>query len=173
MSREKLSGLEDFREILPWLPPGMRSILDIGCGPAWVDVFIGNHFGLDTINLMDGEAYGVKRNGYHPAGEPWWTAEPGAQRAREKTKAHIVVHKPDPGLTIPVDAVISLKSWCHHYPVEHYLPLVQRSLGPGGHLIVDVRSNTRGLEVLNDSGFRTVWTGGRSPKCQRAALVRL
>ena len=173
-ARNQRNGQTDYEEIAPHLPERFDSILDIGCGPAWVNVWIANERGLKTVHLMDGEREGQpKTHGYHRATYPWWTVHAGAKRVRERTRAEVKTHAPDPTLIIPVDVIISLKSWCHHYPAEHYLNLARRSLKIGGRLIVDIRNGTDGLEVLNDNGFRTVWTGGRSPKCVRAALDRI
>lgn len=172
--RNQRNGSTDYGEIAPYLPAKLESILDIGCGPAWVDVFIANsRRGVRVVHLMDGERDGYpKLHGFHPASQPWWTVHAGARRVRERTRAKVQTHAPDPALTVPVDVIISLKSWCHHYPAEHYLALARRSLKPGGRLIVDVRNGTDGAKVLAKRGFQEVWAGGRSSKCIRMAFDR-
>ncbi|MGK0448192.1 MAG: SAM-dependent methyltransferase, partial [Polaribacter sp.] len=46
------------------------------------------------------------------------------------------------------DLIISIISWGFHYPVETYLDEVFDNLKPGGTLIVDVRKDSNGLELL-------------------------
>ena len=165
-------GLIDYQQIAPWLPQRFDSILDIGCGGAWVDVFIANNHGLKTVHLMDGETTGPKRHGYGAVGLPWRTVDLGLARVYENTKAAAIGHGPDPSLTISVDVVISLKSWCHHYPAQHYLPLAQRSLKPGGVLIADIRLETGGERTIIDGGFQELGSTHLG-KCKRAAFTRL
>ena len=173
MTPNRRRGRSDYDEIAPWLPPQFDSILDIGCGGAWVDIFIAIKHGLKAVHLMDGETVGEKRNGFHDAGLPWWSVEPGAARVRARTKAQVFTHKPDPSLTIPVDVVMSLKSWAHHYPASHYLPLAQRSLSPGGLLIVDIRRDTDGERTIADGGFQKIGSREHGDKCQRVVYGRV
>ena len=165
-------GLPDYQQIAPWLPQRFDSILDIGCGGAWIDVFIANNHGLKTVHLMDGVTAGPKRRGYGEAGLPWRSVSSGMARVFQNAAVGVIGHGPDPSLTIPVDVIISLKSWCHHYPAQHYLPLAKRSLKPGGILVVDVRVETGGEETIIDGGFQKLGAIHLG-KCKRTSFVRL
>ena len=65
-----------------------------------------------------------------------------------------------------VDLITSLIAWGFHFPVRTYLDFACRTLSPSGRLILDVRRETDGLEVLN-SAFRSVEVIHEDMKFQR------
>lgn len=164
----------EFAEMEPYLPKGVKSILDIGCGPAQIDVLLGQHYGAPLeIHLMDGDGTKEQRVGYRPQIEAWNDRRAARRMVKEALgdRFKVLAWEPDPNLTIRgLDLIISLKSWCHHYPCAIYLPLVNRSLRPGGKLIVDIRNKTDGLEVLREAGYRQVVKIGETRKCERWLL---
>lgn len=130
-------------------------VLDIGCGYAGTDALLAMTGGSATFHLLDGTGAGSRQQWTHGNPEPWHDVEDGATVVRMNApEAAVLAYPADPNLTIPADLIMSLKSWCHHYPAHVYLGLVQRSLRPGGLLVVDIRRHTPGLGTLIEAGFR-------------------
>lgn len=131
----------DFETLRPWLPEACGAVLDIGSGLGGIDVLLYRHYDWLEICLLDGEcdppvmnlhretfndmlvaADFLAKNGVDPD-SALSCLRPGATRAGNR-----------------FDLVISLGSWCFHYPPATYLELVRECLKPGGVLIVDVRA---------------------------------
>lgn len=164
-----------YQEIAPYIPIGTRNILDIGCGVAGLDLFL--YKNLDSPNIIlldktkvedkiwysfkdDGAFYNslavaegmLVQNGVPPEKVTSIEAESGALSVI-----------PDGS----VDCVISTISWGFHYPVETYLSQVVRVMSDEGVLILDLRKNTNGLELIK-SKF-TVQVIAESKKSLRVA----
>ncbi len=168
---------EWMREWLP-LPSPVRAFLDIGCGPAYTDVWLARHYGdCVTVHLMDGACdrpIGKAEVGMRASTIPW--------KDRNTGIANVLQHVPgfevkgwdaDPGLTIPCDLIVSFRSWGFHYPVTTYLGLAQRSLSADGRIIVDLRRGASGLSAFDDAGFESLAIiEGGSHKCDRHVLER-
>lgn len=167
-----------FNLIKDWLPAKVSSILDIGSGPAGIDVWLARHYGAIEINLLDGdrhiEAIGKNQVGFRAHTEAWKDRNEGARLVREHAPDCVVKgHPPDPSLTIPADLIVSLRAWGHHFSVETYIGLVERSLRPGGRLILDIRNSTDGLAVLDKHGFISAANiSSNSEKCLRYVIER-
>lgn len=157
------------------LPRPPCHILEIGCGKGELAAEIACD-GV-RLTLMDGDGTGTERNKYRPSMEPWNDVmEAVATVKRAQPTADVRGIYADTSLTIPCDLIISILSWGFHYPVETYLPLANRSLLPGGKIILDLRiqgvARGAGEKALSDAGFsqidmvddhstkfrRTVWT---------------
>ena len=148
------------------LESGVRRMLDIGCGHAYTSIELANWRGLDMLYLMDGQV-GLRQNGYSEVPiSPWFNTEVTRQNALARgIKFEIVA--PDPSLTFDVDALISLLSWGHHYPVSVYVDLVKRSLKPGGTVIMDLRHGKGGLDEMVKHGFVPYEALYEGPKSER------
>ncbi len=148
---------EEFSQILPSLPSSMTSLLDIGCGVAGFEVVLNQHFKNSVDNyLLDKTATDKtiyykfeKRGSFYNSLE---TAKHLlTANSVPETKIHLQEATPDNKILLSatsIDVVISLISWCFHYPAETYLDEVCRVLKPGGILIVDVRKGTDGEERI-------------------------
>lgn len=68
----------------------------------------------------------------------------------------IFVHDADCGLPRlqHVSVVLSLLSWGFHYPIELYLQTVTKMIEPDGCLIIDIRHDTGGENVLRSQFSR-------------------
>jgi SAM-dependent methyltransferase len=143
----------DYELIKPHLPVRAGVTLDIGCGMAGIDVLLWRHYGNPLVNLLDGTGHTEKRVLFEQAMSPY-NSMSVARRLLEGNGVpadRIVEWAPDPALNLPpCDLVVSLLAWGFHFPVATYLPLVERCLRPGGRLILDVRKNTDGLELLDE-----------------------
>jgi SAM-dependent methyltransferase len=158
----------DMEGMGPWLPARIDSFLDIGCGSGRLAVLLAQHYGgAVDVHLIDGdrrvEAFGKEQVGYAPTTPPWNDRAAAAELVRAKVPAaRVFDYPPDPRLTIPVDLIVSTKSWGHHYGADVYLGLARRSLRPGGRIIMDLRDSTHdpragdGLGVMKAGGFRVV-----------------
>lgn len=145
------------REISLHLPPQVKSILDIGCGIAALDIFLDNLVSPERIFLLDKT---------HTEQRVWYNfQEDGAfynslELARDTLTLNGVspskiklISAPDDGL-IPlddnsIDVIVSTISWGFHYPIKLYIDSVHKLLINNGILIVDIRKNSLGFEELD------------------------
>jgi len=130
------SILADYEEMKPYLPDNVSTVLDIGCGLGGIDVLLSRHYPEAEFWLMDGTGDGQRTTGWGETMEPFNDIEM-TKRVMELNGVAANCHSIDPDFTIRADLVISLYSWCFHYPASTYIDLVNRS---GAHtVIVDVR----------------------------------
>jgi SAM-dependent methyltransferase len=148
----------EFERRVKFMPTRARSVLDIGCGLAGLDLHIYNYlrdndpsvYLLDRTRVEDRVWYMFKANG-------------AFYNSLELAKLNLVrngvpadrVHcleAPDDGklddLVPSVDLVTSTISWGFHYPIGVYLASVARVMSNGGVLLVDIRKGTDGLQEL-------------------------
>lgn len=142
--------------LLPHIPPDTRSVLDIGCGIAGLDLFLYKALEDPDLLLLDKteiekkvwymfEAQGAFYNSLELARETLTTN--GVPDAKITT-----IDAPGDGV-IPlepgsVDLVVSTISWGFHYPVDTYVASVRTILSKTGALILDVRKDTGGEAAL-------------------------
>jgi SAM-dependent methyltransferase len=165
----------DYRTVKDWILPEYKAVLDIGSGLGGVDIFIGNETNIHTINIMDGDGTVEKTSSYREDTSAWCDRKIAKDLIERNVpfECRVIDHPPDPSLTIPIDLVISLKSWGHHYPVAVYLGLVERSLAPGGRVIMDIRHRRgNGLQYMQDNGFQRIGATYETPKCLRMVFER-
>jgi hypothetical protein len=129
-------------QIGTWLPVQPRSILDIGCGLAVVDMVMMQHFSCECV-LVDGEdGDGVARKYDVPFGNREVVQEFMDDNSIPSTLWKYYSPEQLVDREIPVfDLVLSLRSWCFHYSPETYLWFVQKHVVPGTRIIVDVRTD--------------------------------
>lgn len=146
---------QEFATIKAGLSTNTRHLLDIGAGLGGIHLFTHAHTsGQVHLHLLDHDAVDpVMRYGYRQTTEAYNSV---SESRRYLTAGGI----PAESLTywnagsvdnisqlrnVPFkfDAVISLKSWCFHYPAAMYLELVSAILAPNGVLIVDIRHDTK------------------------------
>jgi SAM-dependent methyltransferase len=147
---------EEMVDLIPYLPH-CRNLLDIGCGLGGIDVEMYHHY-LGEIDLFlldktettteEKYKYGKKPVFYNSLAKTKEVLM--SNRVKEE---HIHLVEANEGCLTPykdesMDIILSLLSWCFHYPVDVYLEEVKRLLSPTGVLIVDVRKHTGQLELL-------------------------
>ena len=156
----------------------IRSVLDIGCGLALIDIMIARHYLVDEVHLIDGDGSSQKGVGYDPDAVAWNDVRLGADMVRANVPDDDVIVTPHfaPGdwpRMGKFDLVISCRSWCHHYPAATYARQVAASLTPGGLVITDIRRKTNGLQTMLDAGFRVLErVPDPSDKLERLAFVK-
>ncbi|MCC7486077.1 MAG: hypothetical protein IT529_13975 [Burkholderiales bacterium] len=142
----------DFEMIRPHLPARADATLDIGSGMAGIDVLLWRHYGNPVVNLLDGTGHTEVRVLFHEAMSPYNSMAVARLLLEENgvPGERIVEWPPDPDASVPrCEFVLSLLSWGFHYPVAAYLTLVERCLAPGGRVLLDVRKDTDGLDLLD------------------------
>lgn len=167
-------ALREFNTFKEWLPDSIESILDIGSGLGGVDILLQRYTGARTINIIEGDGSANKKTGYNTYTEAWCDRSLSRSFIQANVAGNCVVnaYPPDSSLTIEADLVVSLKSWCHHYPVSVYAELVRRSLrGRRARVIVDIRwiqgRPNKGLQEMKENGFKWLATVHETPKCRR------
>lgn len=150
------------------------SVLDIGCGLAVVDVLLVQRGNVDRVHLMDGDGTAERHGEYREVSVAWNNVETGADmvraNAREK-RCHVVTHRPGTGFDIPVDLVMSLKSWGLHYPVHTYLEMVRGCLRIGGLLVIDIHREAEGCAEIEAAGFRLLRTIGEYGEVDARTII--
>jgi len=158
IAREYQKDMEkEFDSIRDFLPRACSSLLDVGCGIAGIDVFLNRHYHTapPRIYLLDKSK--VDRRvwyNFKPSGAFYNSLHVAKKLLLDNgvNEKNVVLLEANEKNEINVDAefdlVLSLISWGFHYPLETYLDRVYQLLSNGGHLIVDVRKLTEGVEVL-------------------------
>ena len=169
----------DYHAMKAWLPEVATDILDIGCGFPRIDVWLARHYGGGVnLHLMDGDKDNrhLKGAGFHQyATKPYKSRHIAAKYLRkELPDCGVYDYPPDQRLTIPCDLIISRRAWGHHFPVATYLPLAERSLRPGGRIILDIRVHRETANALTARGFKILADDleVRSYKSKRLVLSR-
>lgn len=146
---------EEFNQMLPFVPRGVKQILDIGCGLGGLDVLLAGLPSRPHIYCMDSRTESHKiRYGFEINKECYYnsfdcTADLfiangyGSESATliDITEKGVVKDK-------SLDMVMSTLSWGYHYPVSEYLDFVDRVLKPHGVVILDIRETTLGREDM-------------------------
>jgi len=142
---------EDFRQIEPYLPATVDSILDVGCGMAGIDVLLKKKYPEAKLYLLDGD------------GEDWgagWNSTFKPFSSRDAAETLLAAngfyvdgwYDIDTKETLKADLIVSLLSMGWHYPIENY-KLDYKTL------ICDIRNGRGQLRVKiseNNKGAR--WT---------------
>jgi SAM-dependent methyltransferase len=144
-----------------------QSMLDIGCGLGLSSALIAKYSNMNYLALLDGDGSGKLFSDYRTDAPAWNDVRIAGTLARANVGdgCRVETFFQDRELTIPVDLIVSFKSWGTHYPVGHYLPLAKRSLNPGGLIVIDLRPDDEDFRerqrrrVLAD-GFRLVERSG-------------
>lgn len=157
----------EYLSIKESLPDNCSRVLDIGCGVAGIDLFLNQHylnselefFLLDKNRIEDNVYYDYEAKGafYNSLGI---AREILVNNGMDKNKVHLIEATTNNSIEIDegIDLVLSLVSWGFHYPVSIYLDKVYDLLNEEGTLILDIRKNTDGLELLTQrfGGYRVI-----------------
>lgn len=157
--REKVKRLfnqdiiNEYKDIKSYLPSECSRVLDIGCGVGGIDLMLYRHYDgigdiefylFDKTNLPKKIYYGFKKEAaFYNSLE--MTEEILCSNGMEEEKIHLLDVPDDYKISVEagVDLVISFLSWGFHYPVSKYIDQVYDILRYGGHLILDVRKESR------------------------------
>jgi len=162
----------EYSSIKKFLPDNCSRILDVGCGVAGIDLFLNQHYLnreiefylLDKTQIEENVYYMYEEKGafYNSLGI---AREILVNNGIDINKVHLIEATENNSIEIEkgVDLVISLISWGFHYPVSIYLEKVYDLLNGDGTLILDVRKNTDGLNLLSQrfGGYRVIIERGK------------
>lgn len=163
-------------EIREYLPSPCWGVLDIGSGLGGIDALLTRHFADNPpyIHLLDGEQDSPRMRRHRQTFN-------NMRVAKEFLRDNGV--RPDrfgyftcgaENLPRPYDLVLSLGSWCFHYPPDVYLPLLLA--GGGLHrdsvLIMDVRNEKPEYEQQLEQALTRVAVIRNSKKFTRAVYRR-
>lgn len=139
------------------LPDSCSRVLDIGCGIAGIDIFLNQHYSNGSVDFFLLDKSDIEESLYYMYEDKAafynslsLAKETLVNNGVEENNVHLIeaTEKNDIEIEKGVDIVLSLISWGFHYPVSVYLEKVYSLLDEGGILILDVRKNTDGLELL-------------------------
>ena len=169
---------KDFSELKDLLPPNKKQVIEIGSSWGLHAVYLSRHYSPETeFILIDGEKTIRKpHTGFRENTQPYRDGRIGLRLMGEfKALATFVpVDKETTRLTFPgTDLIVSFCAWNHHFPTFTYLPMVQSSLIPGGHIITDIRTGTNGLDQMRVAGFRVEQIIRRKSKYTRYLFSKL
>jgi len=157
IKREYNKDIEfEYSTIKDYLLEDAKSVLDIGCGVAGIDVLISKHYSNNiNIFLIDKTYtnkkiyYGFKRKA------SFYNSLDISKNVLELngvSSDNIFIQEANDDNSIDFkesfDIVISLISWGFHYPVFTYLDSVYDKLNQNGILIIDVKKLTGGEKEI-------------------------
>lgn len=135
---------DTYRGIQKHLPDPCWGVLDIGSGLGGIDVLLTRHYADDPpyIHLLDGEDDAPKMRRHRQTFNSMQVARAFLTANGVRADRFGYFTTAAANLPRPYDLVLSLGSWCFHYPPDTYLPLLLS--GGGLHmdsvLIMDVRN---------------------------------
>jgi SAM-dependent methyltransferase len=167
----------EYREIAPLLAKlAPKRVADIGCGYAFFDLFVARDLKSHVV-LIDLESNELRHFGFKSEG----AAYSSLARAKELLRANGVAarrittlnpSKRAPERVKPVDLVVSFLSCGFHYPVDSYLPFIEKALVPGGAGIFDLRERTADAQAAALSRYGTLTDLPAPPKARRVLLQK-
>lgn len=165
----------EFEMMKPFLPEKCKSILDIGCGLAGIDIFLSNHFNNPKLYLFDVNyksktiIYGFDR------GTSFYNSFEATKDLLELNNINNFKLL-DASNGLPkikdIDLIISLLSWGYHYKLSEYLDAVYDLMMPGSRLILDVRAYTDGVNELKKKSFSSIHKIEHFNKAYRVCCIK-
>ncbi len=154
----------EFRSLKQHLPARCDRILDIGCGIAGIDIFLHQHFRdagvefylLDRSQIEENVFYMYRdRAAFYNSLE--LAKEVLVNNRVPEERIHLLEanDKNEINTDQPMDLIFSLISWGFHYPVETYLDRAYELCSDQGAVILDVRKDTNGIDLLSRKFART------------------
>ena len=151
-----LDMVREYNIIKNYIPKNPKNILDIGSGVAGIDIMLHKHYKdkeidfhlLDKTEVNSKVYYGIEKEAAYYNSLNIAKNILMANGIEEKNIHTQEVRGKEifPGKRF--DMIISLISWGFHYPVNTYIDEVYDALVTGGVLIIDVRKNTEGEDLL-------------------------
>jgi len=162
------------------LPETCDSVLDIGCGVAGIDAILARHYAPCPVRFYLLDKTHVERKvfyNFRSRGAFYNSLDVArdlmACNGVPAESVCLLSATDDNAIDVdaPVDLVISLISWGFHYPIATYLERVTEVLSPRGCLILDVRKNTGGGDLIRNT-FRHVRAIAENTKSERLVAAQ-
>jgi SAM-dependent methyltransferase len=165
----------EYRAIAPLLREiGPKRVADIGCGYAFFDLFLARDLGAEIV-LIDLESSDDRHFGFKSEGAAYSSLDKARALLLANGVAAAKVTTLNPRVAAveaiaPVDLVVSFLSCGFHYPVDMYLPFLEKALAPGGAAIFDLRAQTAAQQVAALELLGNVTDLEAPPKARRVLL---
>lgn len=165
----------EYEKLRPFIPDGIESVLDVGCGDGGMSAMLALHNGVKLIHLLDGESgdLGPKRTSYsRMAPKPWRSTDKAVKLITASCPGVVIkTYTPSDEWPEQVDLIISLWSWGFHYPVNTYLENARRTKAP---LLLDIRDFRwrQATFLLKSAGYRSRRVVDQGHKATRAIFYR-
>lgn len=145
---------QEYNVIKPFLPIECGSVLDIGCGVGGIDVLLNQHYDDANFILLDNSISSEKPIYGYDRGKSYYNSFCATSDMMQyngvKNFTFMDVSKDDISCLRNIDLIISLLSWGYHYPVRTYIEKVRNIISRHGRLIMDIRENTNGIDIVNN-----------------------
>lgn len=144
----------EYSDIKNYLPENAINILDIGCGIGGINVFLSKHYNSPetTFYCLDKTKTDNIYYGFKEKAAFYNSLDVAKEFLSLNGIKKVYTLSANDNNTIEInekfDLILSLISWGFHYPVETYLFQAYTRLREGGHMIIDVRKNTIGLDKI-------------------------
>lgn len=161
-------------ELLKELEP--KRLADIGCGYGFFDIFAAKATKAEIV-LIDLEENEHRHFGFRDEGAAYSSLKVARQLlvANNVAPEHIACVNPrdtPPEDIEPVDLIVSFLSCGFHYPIDSYLPMIDKALKLGGAAIFDLRSKGGSQQVEKLAQFGTVTEIAKMAKHSRVLLQK-
>lgn len=164
------SIFDDYKSIVWSLPSQCERVLDIGSGLGGIDILLNRHYGGELfVELIDGENDEAVM---HQHDQTFNDMTVAAEFQRRNGVTRFLGSRPDRALKrAQTDLIISLQSWCFHYPASTYLDFVRGRCHTGTKLIVDVRKERPDWFTDLNRDFVLIDTLRETSKSERLAFA--
>lgn len=133
------SLVEDYGSIASFIPVAASSVLDIGSGLGGINALIVNQNQDISVCLLDGDDDAPEM---HSHSRTFSNKRIAFDFLTKNGVKNLAYRSPEtPEWEAKYDLIISLQSWCFHYPPSHYIDLAKRCMSQHSALIVDVRKD--------------------------------
>ncbi len=167
----------EYRAVAPHLRDiKPKRIADIGCGYAFFDLFAAQDLKADVV-LIDLEVNEHRHFGFQSEGAAYSSLAVARKILEDNgisAKKITTLNPRDtaPETVKPVDLAVSFLSCGFHYPVDLYLPFLDRALKPGGSAILDLREATAEAQSATLAPFGALSTLAAPNKARRVLLKK-
>lgn len=165
----------EYRALEPLLQElAPKRLADIGCGYAFFDLFAAQDLSCQLL-LIDLESNDNRHFGFAEEGSAYSSLTVARKLLTNNgiSSRKVTTLNPrdkDPVTAKPVDLVVSFLSCGFHYPVDLYLPFLEKVLTPGGAAIFDLRKNTAQEQATKLAQFGSLTDLPAPPKARRVLL---
>lgn len=174
--------LREYNSIRDFLPKKVEKVLDIGSGVAGIDAMVDRHYKeigitadfylLDRTKMDTDVFYGIKERAsfYNSFAVSKLLLTKNAMKA-ERIHTQEATDDSKINFNTKFDLVMSFISWGFHYPVSTYIDQVYNLINAEGVLIIDVRKNSGGKELL-ESKFGNIKVIAERQKHERIVVYK-
>lgn len=152
----------------------LKRLADIGCGYGFFDLFAAQDLGCHVL-LIDIEENTHRHFGFNLEGAAYSSLSRAKRLLVSNGIKSSMIETLNPSkkpveASKPVDLTVSFLSCGFHYPVDTYLPFLDKVLRPGGAAIFDLRRSTSAAQAQKLEEFGALSDMVAPPKARRVLL---